>query len=192
MNSLEKIKKSAIELLFVKGKFDSTSNDIADFAGVKRPLIYYYFKSVDQLLLTIIRETRTERDNLITEVLDGDEELSNKIRSIFEIHQKYTLKFPFRQVYVATHQNIELNEQIEKNIDFVTLKKLLRLFESGIKNNQIKIEDSRQILLLFVAFLNYPILMNSMGPKLLGISNIEYQKVLDNRKEAFIRLIIQE
>ena len=49
LNSRELIKKSAIDLFFVKGEFNTTSQDIADLAGVKRPLIYYYFNSVEDL-----------------------------------------------------------------------------------------------------------------------------------------------
>ena len=44
------IKETTKNLFFVKGKFDATTQEIADEAGVNRTLINYYFRSRDNLV----------------------------------------------------------------------------------------------------------------------------------------------
>lgn len=192
INSKEKIQDAAIELLFLQGKFYSSSYDIADLAGVKRPLVYYYFKSINDLILSIMIKTREERDQLITNILNGDLEFHKKLEVIFEIHQEHTIKYPFRQVYIATHSNIFQNIESFQQTDKNTLQILLELFENEENNKKMKIKDPYQALILLVSFLNYPLLMISSGPQLLKISKDEYIKILNKRKATFLKTILND
>ncbi len=54
----ELIKETAKNLFFVKGKFDATTQEIADEAGVNRTLINYYFRSRDKLIQIIFDEAQ--------------------------------------------------------------------------------------------------------------------------------------
>ena len=191
-DSKELIKESAINLLFVEGKFDTTSEDIADLAGVKRPLIYYYFKSVEELIVVILEESKTERDQLIFDVLIEDSTLNEKLDKIFDLHLTYTTKYPFRQVYIATHSNLSNSANFLQSIDYQNILMLQSLFEKGIKENLLRIKDSKQAVLLLLSFLNYPLLMRSLGAKVLTTSFDEYQKLLTERKTTFINLLFND
>ena len=191
-DSKELIKESAINLLFVEGKFDTTSEDIADLAGVKRPLIYYYFKSVEELIVVILEESKTERDQLIFDVLNEDSTLNEKLDKIFDLHLTYTTKYPFRQVYIATHSNLSNSANFLQSIDYQNILMLQSLFEKGIKENLLRIKDSKQAVLLLLSFLNYPLLMRSLGAKVLTTSFDEYQKLLTERKTTFINLLFND
>lgn len=191
-DSKELIKESAINLLFVEGKFDTTSEDIADLAGVKRPLIYYYFKSVEELIVVILEESKTERDQLIFDVLNEDSTLNEKLDKIFDLHLTYTTKYPFRQVYIATHSNLSNSAKFLQSIDYQNIIRLQSLFEEGIKENLLRIKDSKQAVLLLLSFLNYPLLMRSLGAKVLTTSFDEYQKLLTERKTTFINLLFND
>ncbi len=46
----ELIKETTKKLFFVQGRFDVTTQEIADEAGVNRTLINYYFRSRDNLV----------------------------------------------------------------------------------------------------------------------------------------------
>ena len=191
-DSKELIKESAINLLFVEGKFDTTSEDIADLAGVKRPLIYYYFKSVEELIVVILEESKTERDQLIFDVLNEDSTLNEKLDKIFDLHLTYTTKYPFRQVYIATHSNLSNSANFLQSIDYQNILMLQSLFEKGIKENLLRIKDSKQAVLLLLSFLNYPLLMRSLGAKVLTTSFEEYKKLLTERKTTFINLLFND
>ena len=185
----ELIKKSAIELFFLKGKFDANSKDIADLAGVKRPLIYYYFNSVDDLMLTVIIETNSERDRLINNVLNEDSELVIKLDKIFDLHLKYTINYPFRQVYIATHVNLNQSNDFMQSLDYKNYMKLNQLFKNAIDSNLIRVKDPIQAIILFLSYLNYPIIMASWGKIILSNSELEYIEVLKNRKKTFLNLL---
>ena len=190
--SKELIKKSAIDLLFVEGKFNSTSQEIADNAGVKRPLIYYYFKSIEDLILVVLEDTKTERDLMIFDVLNEEAEVSEKLNKIFDLHLKMTIKYPFRQVYIATHPNLTKANGFIQSLDYKNIMKLIELFREAISRNQLRIKDPKQALLLLFSYLNYPLLMISLGSKVLATSTEEYINLLNERKEVFINLLFNE
>lgn len=190
--SKELIKKSAIDLLFVEGKFNSTSQEIADNAGVKRPLIYYYFKSIEDLILVVLEETKSERDLMIFDVLNEEAEVAEKLKKIFDLHLKMTIKYPFRQVYIATHPNLTKANGFIQSLDYKNIMKLIELFREAIARNQLRIKDPKQALLLLFSYLNYPLLMISLGSKVLATSTEEYINLLNERKEVFINLLFNE
>jgi len=189
LNSRELIKKSAIDLFFVKGEFNTTSQDIADLAGVKRPLIYYYFNSVEDLMLEVLVETNSERDQLIHDVLNEDSELVEKLDKIFDLHLTYTIKFPFRQLYLATHASLNLSNELKQSLDYKNYIKIIDLFQHAIDCNQIHIKDSKQAFVLLVSYLNYPLLLKSWGAYMLTASVDEYTNLLNERKHTFINLL---
>lgn len=187
----DKIKKAAIQLLFVKGKFRSNSEDIADYAKINRPLIYYYFKNVDELIQTILKDTLDQRDQKILEILNREIKLSKKIDLLFDIHLKYTIKYPFRQIYIWTDKkNMAHNKDINYLNDLV-IQRLKHLFDEEIKNNNLKLNSSIQAILLLSSYLNYPLLLISLGPRLLKFSKVEYTNQLKERKSTFINLIFK-
>lgn len=188
-NSKELIIKAAIELYFVKGKFDITSKDIADFAGIKRPLIYYYFNSIEELMLKVVTETNSERDLLIHNVLNEDSKLDEKLEKIFDLHLTHTIKYPFRQMYLATHSNLFQSTEIKQSLDYKNFMKILELFQNSIDRNQTKIKDAKQAMVLFLSYLNYPLLMMSWGAEVLATSKEEYVTLLNERKKTFINLL---
>ena len=54
------IKKMAKKLFFGEGKFNATTQEITDAAGVNRTLINYYFRSRDNLFNLVFEEAHLE------------------------------------------------------------------------------------------------------------------------------------
>ena len=66
----ELIKETAMKLFFVEGKFDATTQEIADAAGVNRTLINYYFRSRDNLMNIVFEEAK-EAENSKSVIIDN-------------------------------------------------------------------------------------------------------------------------
>ena len=58
----ELIINTAKRLFFKEGKFNATTKEIANAAGVNRNLINYYFRSRDTLFELILKEAKAEDD----------------------------------------------------------------------------------------------------------------------------------
>ncbi len=54
----ELIKNTAKKLFFGEGKFNATTQEIADMAGVNRTLINYYFRSRDKLFEIVFSDAQ--------------------------------------------------------------------------------------------------------------------------------------
>ena len=54
------IKETAKRIFFAEGRFNATTQEIADAAGVNRTLVHYYFRSRDLLFEKVWMEGQTE------------------------------------------------------------------------------------------------------------------------------------
>jgi AcrR family transcriptional regulator len=78
----ELIKETAKNLFFVKGKFDATTQEIADEAGVNRTLINYYFRSRDNLIQIIFDEAQKVEKEKSEIIMNSDLPFKEKIVSL--------------------------------------------------------------------------------------------------------------
>jgi AcrR family transcriptional regulator len=54
----ELIKNTAKKIFFGEGKFNATTQEIADAAGINRTLINYYFRSRDKLFEIVLQDAQ--------------------------------------------------------------------------------------------------------------------------------------
>lgn len=83
----QRIVEGALEALRTKGHAGASARTIAALAGVNPGLIFYYFDSVDELLLAALRESsreRLERHRDALRTVDGPRELVALLRRIYE------------------------------------------------------------------------------------------------------------
>jgi len=81
----ELIKDTAKNLFFVKGKFEATTQEIADEAGVNRTLINYYFRSRDNLIQIIFDEAQKVEKEKSEIIMNSDLPLKEKISQFKEV-----------------------------------------------------------------------------------------------------------
>jgi len=89
----ELIKDTAKNLFFVQGKFNATTQEIADEAGVNRTLINYYFRSRDNLIQIIFDEAHKVEKEKSELIMNSD--LPFKELSIYprvQIQDRYSLE----------------------------------------------------------------------------------------------------
>jgi len=80
--SIKKILDSAF-LLFAKDGYDSTSiARISKEAGVSKGLIYNYFQSKEDLLITLVNNVMNEGDHMISEIITDNP--ADTLKNLFE------------------------------------------------------------------------------------------------------------
>ena len=84
-----RIAQAAIELFATHG-FDGTSvREIAEAAGVTKPVLYYHFGSKEDLYLAMVRECYTRCWNYIAQATDRRGSFRERLRALVAAHFNY-------------------------------------------------------------------------------------------------------
>ena len=79
------IKDTAKRIFFSEGKFNATTQDIADAAGVARTVINYYFRSKDALFEQVFKEAMDDMKLRLEEVLLSKLSFKKKIIRFIDV-----------------------------------------------------------------------------------------------------------
>ena len=186
MDSRARILDAVSELIFVKGNFRATSKEIAEHAGVERPLIYYYFKNVENLIKEALLKTRVDRDTKILEILNIEIDFKSKIEKLIDIHFEETSRFPFRQIFIVTNRKYLSKDSSHTPADKIIIEKLKTSLRNEIANNAFKNISEEHFIINLNALLNYPLLVKNIAPELLGLSEEKYLDLISNRKQIIL------
>lgn len=83
----EKLVRGAFEALRTRGYAGSSSRAIGQIAGVNPALVFYYFESVDDLLVTALAESNAERLDRYGEAVEGARSASELAATLSEIYR---------------------------------------------------------------------------------------------------------
>lgn len=99
----EKIKTATMDFLIKEGKFDVTTQEIAERCGTSRTIIHYYFRSREQLMALVFDEIVnswvSERYNSLFTI----KSLKSKAQHYIEESSKILVKYPYLDIYIISH-----------------------------------------------------------------------------------------
>ncbi|OGK87321.1 MAG: hypothetical protein A2W08_05045 [Candidatus Rokubacteria bacterium RBG_16_73_20] len=82
----QQIIEAAIRVFARSGYYNSRVSDIAREAGIAAGTIYLYFRTKDEILVTLFREKMAEWVALVREAIAGEPDSLAKIRKIVALH----------------------------------------------------------------------------------------------------------
>lgn len=192
----EVIKLAAKRLFFVEGRFNATTQEIADAAGVNRTLLNYYFRSRNKLFDLVLTDARQQFKNKMRFVFQSDVSFREKMERFIEIHLAEALAYPYLETYMVTR----LNQKIEQN-DIPTehkelakgdMKKFIEAIEKAMEKGELQKMDPVQFIWNLMSLLAYPIIMKPVFTKFMDLSEKEYEKLIQDRKEIILSLIFKD
>lgn len=77
---------AAERLLRAEGYTAITARKVAEEAGLKMPLVYYYFETMDDLILEVVRKSSTRRMRLFVQAMAAEDPL----KGLWELHRDHT------------------------------------------------------------------------------------------------------
>jgi len=90
----QQIIDAAIRVFARNGYYNSRVSDVAREAGIAAGTIYLYFKTKDEILVTLFREKMAEWVGLVREEIAGARDPLEKIRRIVALHFKMIEEHP--------------------------------------------------------------------------------------------------
>ncbi len=157
-NTKDKILKASLQSFLTIGIDQSSLNHIADRIGIKKPSIYYHFKSKEEIIMkcveNLLDDLEHRIDISISNLTQPREQIEGIYECIIDFHSGLSLL-----VYENTHQPVNLNSffqrcilvhpNIQKRIEnyYHTLQiRLITILSNGQKQGSVKNSLNKEIV----------------------------------------------
>lgn len=181
----ELIKNTAKRLFFGEGKFNVTTQEIADAAGVNRTLINYYFRSRDKLFEIIFKDAQDREQEITKSIIFSELPFKAKIEEFIDNSFTIAREYPYMELYLVTQFNQGGYSKFEEDMDKM-LKKFYEEFEVEMAKGTIIKMDPIQFILNMVSLISFPIAMRPLFQKSMSLSDEQYEKILGDRKQIIM------
>lgn len=188
----ELIINTAKNLFFKEGKFNATTQEIADAAGVNRTLINYYFRSRNALFDLVLKEANAEEDRKREMIMLSDLPLKEKMESFMDYYFETAKEYPYKEIYILTQIN---QQNICSLKDTTHIKRMRKKFYAEIENEMAKGTIAKMepihFILNFISMISFPVTMRPLFQEGMELTGEEYDKILANRKEVILKTIFK-
>lgn len=185
----ELIKETAKNLFFVKGKFDATTQEIADEAGVNRTLINYYFRSRDNLMQIVFNEAQKVEQEKSKIIQNSSLPFKEKMSQFIEGSLATSLQYPYLETYIVSQ--INKGNCHQKDIEEDDLKKMYEDIETEMALGNIERMKPIQFILNMVSLLVFPSAVRPLFMENLMISDEEFDKIISERKDIILNMLFK-
>lgn len=185
------IKKTAKKLFFVDGKFNATTQEIADEAGVNRTLINYYFRSRENLLNQVFEDAVIREEDLRQGFLESDLSFKEKIESYIDHAITKAINYPYLETYIVSRLNDGcFYKQEEEKEDF--LNRFIQEFEKEVKSGNVQETSPIQFMLNLTSLISFPFALRPLLQKKMNISDEEYVQIISARKDIIMKILFKK
>ena len=184
------IKETAKNLFFVQGKFDATTQEIADEAGVNRTLINYYFRSRDNLMQIVFDEAqRVEREK--SEIIqDSNLAFKDKITLFIEGSLSTSLQYPYLETYIVSQINKRTCHK--KDIEEAYKEKMLKDIQTEMDLGNIEKMEPIQFIFNMVSLLIFPSAVRPLFMENMMIDDKEFDRLIADRKDIILNILFKK
>ena len=181
----ELIKETAKHVFFGEGRFNATTQEIADAAGVNRTLINYYFRSRNNLFEIVFQDAQKQEHDMMEKIVFSSLSFREKVSRHLDIFFEQSKKYPYLDIYMVTQMN-QGNCYKDKDQMNVLLDKFY--LEIGVEMNKGTIKKMRpeQFVLNFISLMSFPVSMRPLLQETMGFNTESYDKLLEERKEIIM------
>lgn len=186
----ELIKETAKNLFFVKGKFDATTQEIADEAGVNRTLINYYFRSRDNLIQIVFDDAQRVDKEKSKVIYSAELPFKEKITQFVESSLSTSLKYPYLESYIVSQINKGTckKKHLESDVMQVFFKDINKEMELG----NIKKMAPVQFILNMVSLLVFPSAIRPLFMENFVLNDSEFDAIISERKDIIINMLFDK
>jgi len=194
--NIEHLILETAEKLFLEKGFAITSmTEIAKVAGCNQALVHYYYRSKEKLFTAIFNRKLklffSELVNYNSDKMPFEEKLKRKIEAHFNLlSQNPQLPFfIFNELLTNSERLGALRESI-KDISTDTVNTIQAELDMEIKKGNIRPVSLMDLVLTILSLNVMLFLVKPMLMDLMNISDNEYKKIIEHRKQENVRIIM--
>lgn len=182
------IKETAKKLFFGEGKFNATTQEIADAAGVNRTLINYYFRSRNNLFDLVFKDAQEKQQERTASIIFSEAPFKEKITQFIDDSLKLAIEYPYLEMYLVTQFNQGCYFKDQAVTDRM-LEKFYIEFEHEMDKGTILKMEPAQFIINMISMISFPISMRPLIQKSLKIDDLQYTTILKNRKQIILNTL---
>lgn len=185
LDTENKIKETAKKIFFGEGRFNATTQEIADAAGINRTLINYYFRSRDNLFQIVFEDAQKEEFTITERIATSELGFKEKLESHLDFAFEQAKEYPYLDIYMVTQMN---QGGCFKQKEFIQhiLKDFYKQIEDAMDKGLISRMKPEQFLINFISLSSFPMSMRPLLQETMGIKPKDFEKLLEERKKIII------
>ena len=187
----EIIKRTAKKLFFEEGKFNATTQEIADAAGVNRTLINYYFRSRNNLFDIIFNDAIKREEFLRHKLLSSDLPFNQKVELYIEESIEQAIEFPYLETYIVSKINEGLFYDDERDWDGF-YETFYKEFEIEVKKGNIHETDPVQFILNIASLISFPFAIRPLFQRMMKLNDEAFDEIISQRKEVIMKTLFKK
>jgi len=185
----ELIKETAKHLFFVQGRFDATTQEIADEAGVNRTLINYYFRSRDNLVQIVFDEAHKVEKEKSEIIMRSDITFKEKITQFIDGSLSTSLQYPYLETYIVTQ--INKGNCHKRDVEEEDLQVFLKDIAKEMELGNIEKMEPIQFIFNMISLLVFPSAIRPLFMENMMIDDKEFDRLIADRKEIILNILFK-
>ncbi|WP_158996345.1 TetR/AcrR family transcriptional regulator [Mucilaginibacter sp. L196] len=182
------IKDTAKQIFFAEGKFNATTLDIAEAAGVSRTVINYYFRSKDILFQQVFREAMADTGLKMNEVLGADMPFKKKVISFIDMFTAELTKYPYKESFLISEINTH-GFSLPTKDSSPGMQQFLKEIKLASDNGEIKEVLPINFMINILSLVAYPLLTRRLFERMLELNDTNFEKLMQERKQMIIDIL---
>lgn len=191
VNTEEHIVAQAKQLFFAVGKLSASTQEIADFAGVKRTLINYYFGSKQKLFDRAFDEMRYSFNASLSEVLGSIASVYDKVAGLIDTFTTFMEQYPYFNIFLITELNTtkKRKKEIIQRYQRPELENFYMEIQQEMDAGNIPKMDPFNYYVNIFSLVSYPIIMRPYYDRIFNMTKKEMDSMYQKRKQDILRLL---
>ena len=185
----ELIKETAKNLFFVQGRFDATTQEIADEAGVNRTLINYYFRSRDNLVQIVFDEAHKVEKEKSEIIMRSELPFKEKITHFIEGSLQTSLQYPYLETYIVSQ--INKGTCHKRDVEKEDLQIFYRDIKKEMELGNIEKVEHIQFIINMISLLIFPSAIRPLFMENMMIDDKEFDRLIADRKDIILKLLFK-
>jgi TetR/AcrR family transcriptional regulator len=177
---------SAAERIFAEVGLEGARTDaLAAAAGVNKALLYYYFKSKDDLYEAVLENHLQDFNRRAMEVLSREGSACSKLLDFVSMHfDVVSSRASFGRLWPRLMLSSgSVLERLMKKYSFPIKQRLIRLISQGIEQGELRDVDPGHAVISLVALTNFYFLMAPLFSKVAEVDLYSHVQLARRKKE---------
>lgn len=182
------------ELVYNEGKIKPTSQEIADFCGVQRTLVNYYFRSKENLTRIVQEEITSELHEGLNEIYGAQNvTFEQKVDALIDFMFNFKRKYSYFEVYSINISTKLFDEEVYiKPEPTKMLCDFMQEINQEMEKGTILKSDPINFLINIFSLVSYTLVMKGIYQDVFGVTAEEFDQLLINRKNIIKNLIFNK